>query len=135
MVAINFVNKDAPKLHPINLWFMYLDRICCSFIELLINLASYLIKNIINFQWAKEAQEAERLEKMLKIENEENAAANNLALAIQSRNEARASQSDSFFDSLIDKYAKKAEKTTKKKVSPVKTVKTPKSTRKTKKKA
>nr|XP_012142576.1 PREDICTED: uncharacterized protein LOC105662700 isoform X1 [Megachile rotundata] len=85
--------------------------------------------------WAKEAEEAERLEKMLKIENEENAAANNLALAIQSRNEARASQSDKFFDSLIDKYAKKAEKTTKKKATPAKTVKSPKNTKKTKKKA
>ena len=52
---------------------------------------------------------------MLKIENEENAAANDLALVIQNRNRARASQSDSFFDSLIDKYAKKAEKPTRKK--------------------
>lgn len=65
-------------------------------------------------QWAKEAAEAERLEKMLKIENEENAAANDLALAIQNRNKARASQSNSFFDSLIDKYATKTKATTKK---------------------
>ncbi|XP_076242254.1 dnaJ homolog subfamily C member 9-like [Calliopsis andreniformis] len=60
-------------------------------------------------KWAQEAEEAARLEQMRKIEeDEENAAANDLALAIQSRNEARASQSDKFFDSLIDKYAKKA---------------------------
>lgn len=52
---------------------------------------------------------------MLKIENEENAAANNLALAIQNCNEARASQSDKFFDSLIDKYANMAKKSTTKK--------------------
>lgn len=80
-------------------------------------------------QWAKEAAEAERLEKMLKIENEENAAANDLALVIQNRNKARAGQSDSFFDSLIEKYATKAEKSTRKKASPAKT------TKKTKKKA
>lgn len=85
--------------------------------------------------WAKEAEEAERLDKMLKIENEENAAANNLALALQSRNEARASQSDKFFDSLIDKYAKKAQKSTKKKSSPAKTAKITKPTNKAKKKA
>lgn len=66
---------------------------------------------------------------MLKIENEENATANDLALVIQNRNRARASQSDSFFDSLIEKYAKNAEKSTKKKASPAKT------TKKTKKKA
>lgn len=66
---------------------------------------------------------------MLKIENEENAAANDLALVIQNRNKARASQSDSFFDSLIEKYAKNAEKSTKKKTPPAKTAK------KTKKKA
>lgn len=59
---------------------------------------------------------------MLQIENEENAAANDLALVIQNRNKARASQSDSFFDSLIDKYAKKTEKSTKK-ASPAKTAK------------
>ena len=74
------------------------------------------------FQWAKEAAEAERLEKMLKIENEENASKNDLALAIQNRNKARAGQADSFFDSLIDKYAKKAKKS-------------PGSAKKTKKKA
>lgn len=51
---------------------------------------------------------------MLKIENEENAAANDLALVIQNRNKARANQSDSFFESLIDKYAKKTEKSSKK---------------------
>lgn len=66
---------------------------------------------------------------MLKIENEENAAANDLALVIQNRNKARASQSDSFFDSLIDKYAKKTEKPTRKKASSTVT------TKKTKKKA
>lgn len=60
---------------------------------------------------------------MLKIENEENAAANDLALVIQNRNRARANQSDSFFDSLIDKYAKKAEKPTRKTASPSKTTK------------
>lgn len=65
---------------------------------------------------------------MLKIENEENAATNDLALVIQNRNRARANQSDSFFDSLIDKYAKKTEKPTKKKATPSK------STKKTKKK-
>ncbi|XP_011630406.1 dnaJ homolog subfamily C member 9 [Pogonomyrmex barbatus] len=74
-------------------------------------------------KWAKEAAEAERLEQMLKIENEENGAANNLALSIQNRNRARADQSASFFDSLIDKYAKKTEKATKKKDSPAKTTK------------
>ena len=47
-------------------------------------------------QWAKEAAEAERLEKMLKIENEENAATNDLALVIQNRNKARANQAESF---------------------------------------
>ncbi|XP_043286544.1 J domain-containing protein CG6693 [Venturia canescens] len=77
-------------------------------------------------KWAKEAEEAERLEKMMKIENEENAAKNDLALAIQSRNRARADQAENFFDSLIDKYAKKAEKKS--------TKKTPGSAKKTKKK-
>lgn len=84
-------------------------------------------------RWAKEAEEAERLNKMLKIENEENAAANNLALAIQSRSEARAGQSESFFDSLIDKYARKASRSStgnKKKAAPA-----AKLTRKTKRKA
>ncbi|KZC05962.1 hypothetical protein WN55_06137 [Dufourea novaeangliae] len=85
--------------------------------------------------WAREAKEAERLDKMLKIENEENAAANNLALAIQSRNEARASQSDKFFDALIDKYAKMAEKPTRKKSSPARATKITKPTKKIKKKA
>lgn len=78
-------------------------------------------------QWDREAAEAERLEKMLKIENEENASKNDLALAIQNRNKARAGQADSFFDSLIDKYAKKAEKKPAKKTSG--------STKKSKKKA
>lgn len=59
----------------------------------------------------------------MKIENEENAAANDLALVIQNRNRARADQADSFFDSLIDKYAKKVEKPSKKKASPSKTTK------------
>lgn len=68
------------------------------------------------------------------MENEENAAANNLALAIQSRNEARASQSDKFFDALIDKYAKKAEKSTRKKVSTANAAKTPKSTMRSRRK-
>ncbi|XP_016922034.1 dnaJ homolog subfamily C member 9 [Apis cerana] len=84
-------------------------------------------------KWAKEAQEAERLNKMLKIENEENAAANNLALAIQNCNEARASQSDKFFDSLIDKYANMAKKsTTKKKNMSVKTAKSSKTSKSSK---
>lgn len=83
-------------------------------------------------QWAREAAEAERLEKMLKIENEENAAANDLALVIQNRNRARASQSDSFFDSLIDKYAKKTEKPT---ITPKKKAASAKTTKNTKKKA
>ncbi|KYN39111.1 Chondroadherin [Trachymyrmex septentrionalis] len=73
--------------------------------------------------WAKEAAEAERLEKMLKIENEENAATNDLALVIQNRNKARANQAESFFDSLIDKYAKKAEKPSRSKASPSKKIK------------
>ncbi|KAL2715129.1 J domain-containing protein CG6693 [Vespula squamosa] len=76
--------------------------------------------------WAKEAMEAERLNKMQKIEDEENAAANDLALAIQNRNRERADQANNFFDSLIDKYAKKATKTTstnKKKVTTKKTTK------------
>ncbi|KAI4497201.1 hypothetical protein M0802_007685 [Mischocyttarus mexicanus] len=56
--------------------------------------------------------EAERLNRMQQIEDEENAAANNLALAIQNRNRERADQANNFFDSLIDKYAKKASKST-----------------------
>lgn len=56
--------------------------------------------------------EAERLDKMQKIENEENDAVNDLALAIRNRNKERADQANNFFDSLIDKYAKKAAKTT-----------------------
>ncbi|XP_012283353.1 J domain-containing protein CG6693 [Orussus abietinus] len=80
-------------------------------------------------KWAKEEAEAENLNKMAKIENEENAAENDLALAIQNRNKAREEQANSFFDSLIDKYAKKAEKSTKK------TPTSAKSARKTKKKA
>ncbi|XP_017796346.1 PREDICTED: dnaJ homolog subfamily C member 9 isoform X2 [Habropoda laboriosa] len=84
-------------------------------------------------KWAKEAEEADRLDKMLKIENEENAAANNLMLAIQSRNEARASQSDKFFDSLIDKYAKIAEKPSKKRSLATKSPKTSKIMKTTKK--
>ncbi|EGI60311.1 DnaJ-like protein subfamily C member 9 [Acromyrmex echinatior] len=74
-------------------------------------------------KWAKEAAEAERLEKMLKIENEENAATNDLALVIQNRNKARANQAESFFDSLIDKYAKKIEKPSRSKASPSKKIK------------
>jgi len=70
---------------------------------------------------------------MLKIENEENATANDLALVIQNRNKARANQSESFFDSLIEKYAK-AEKSTKKRTSPTKAMKTTKITKRTKKK-
>ncbi|KMQ98450.1 j domain-containing protein [Lasius niger] len=70
---------------------------------------------------------------MLKIENEENAATNDLALVIQNRNKARASQSDSFFDSLIEKYAKNAEKSTRKSRSQASPAK--KTTKKTKKKA
>jgi len=70
---------------------------------------------------------------MLKIENEENAAANDLALVIQNRNKARANQSESFFDSLIEKYAK-AEKSTKKRTSPTKAMKTTKITKRSKKK-
>ncbi|KAK2579386.1 hypothetical protein KPH14_003250 [Odynerus spinipes] len=67
--------------------------------------------------WAKEAMEAERLDKMQKIENEENAAVNDLALAIQNRNRERADQANNFFDSLINKYAKKAAKTSTKKAT------------------
>jgi hypothetical protein len=70
---------------------------------------------------------------MLKIENEENAAANDLALVIQNRNKARANQSENFFDSLIEKYAK-AEKSTKKRISARKATKTTKITKKIKKK-
>jgi len=70
---------------------------------------------------------------MLKIENEENAAANDLALVIQNRNKARANQSESFFDSLIDKYAK-AEKSTKKRTPTQATKTTTKNTKRTKKK-
>lgn len=62
----------------------------------------------IVLQWAKEARESERMSKKKKMENEENAASNDLALAIRSRNAARASQAGSFFDALIDKYAKQA---------------------------
>jgi hypothetical protein len=70
---------------------------------------------------------------MLKIENEENAATNDLALVIQNRNKARASQSDSFFDSLIEKYAKNAEKSTRKSRSQASPAK--KTTKKNKNKA
>lgn len=59
---------------------------------------------------------------MLKIENEETAATD-LALVIQNRNKTRANQSESFFDSLIDKYTKKVEKPTRKKASPIKITK------------
>lgn len=70
----------------------------------------------------------------MKIENEENAAANSLALTIQSRNEARASQSDKYFDSLIDKYARSAEKSPRKKALPAKAIKTTKTTKKSRRK-
>lgn len=68
-------------------------------------------------KWAKEAAEAERLEKMLKIEKKEKEkeSANDLAVAIKNRNAARSSKAESFFDSLIEKYASKAEKPSKKK--------------------
>ena len=45
-----------------------------------------------------------------------------LALAILNKNKSRASQADSFFDSLIDKYSKAADKT-KKKNTPSKSTK------------
>ncbi|XP_033210807.1 dnaJ homolog subfamily C member 9 [Belonocnema kinseyi] len=83
-------------------------------------------------KWAKEAKEAERLEKMLKIEDEENAATNDLALAIQNRNKDRAGQADSFFDSLIEKYAKKAEKSSKTKSPKTPAKSSSKGTRKSK---
>ncbi|XP_011312129.1 dnaJ homolog subfamily C member 9 [Fopius arisanus] len=71
-------------------------------------------------KWAKEAAEAERLEKSRLLDNDENnSRSDDLALAILNRNKARANQAESFFDSLIDKYANKAgkEKTTKKSAS------------------
>lgn len=73
------------------------------------------------FQWAKEAAEAERLEKMRALEKEDDNASsmNDLALAIQNRNKTRMAEADSFFDSLIDKYAKKAEKPNKNTKTPV----------------
>ncbi|XP_074116127.1 dnaJ homolog subfamily C member 9-like [Cotesia typhae] len=74
-------------------------------------------------KWAKEAAEAERLEKQMKLENDENNKSKNkddLALAIQNRNRERAGQAENFFDSLIEKYAKKAEKPAKKKNSSAK---------------
>lgn len=80
-------------------------------------------------QWAREAEEAERLNKMQKMEDEENA----LTLAIQNRNRARAGNADSFFDSLLEKYAKTADKPTKGRV--VKKSTSSAGTRKTKKKA
>lgn len=75
-------------------------------------------------KWAKEAMEVERLHKMRKTENEENAAVDDLALACQSRNKERADRANHFFDSLIEKYAKKPTKTTKRKPSSGKPVKT-----------
>ncbi|KAK0173342.1 hypothetical protein PV328_006557 [Microctonus aethiopoides] len=76
-------------------------------------------------KWAKEAAEAERLEKMRALEKEDDntSSMNDLALAIQNRNKTRMAEADSFFDSLIDKYAKKAEK-------PKKNTKTPAAKRK-----
>ncbi|XP_015588466.1 dnaJ homolog subfamily C member 9 [Cephus cinctus] len=81
-------------------------------------------------KWAKEAAEAERLEKMLKLEKDENSVENDLALVIQNRNRARAGQAENFFDSLIEKYAKKTEKSAKGKAGP-----TTKNTKRTKRKA
>ncbi|XP_034943612.1 dnaJ homolog subfamily C member 9 [Chelonus insularis] len=65
-------------------------------------------------KWAKEAKEAEQLSKMLKIEEDEKQkSTNDLALAIQNRNRERAGEAENFFDSLIEKYASKAEKSKK----------------------
>lgn len=55
---------------------------------------------------------------MLKIENEENAAANDLALVILNRNKERASQAESFFEKYMN-----AGRSTKKKTSATKTTK------------
>lgn len=69
-------------------------------------------KNRRKRKWAKEAAEAERLEKSMKLDKSKSSD-DDLALAILGRNKARAGEADTFFDSLIDKYAKKAKKTTK----------------------
>lgn len=62
-------------------------------------------------KWAKEAAEAERLEHSKKLDQAPN---DDLALAILNRNKARAGEAENFFDSLIDKYAKKSTKEKKK---------------------
>ena len=71
---------------------------------------------------------------MLKIEDDEIAATNDLALTIRNRNKARAGQAESFFDSLIEKYAKKAEKPSKTKSQKVVAKSPSKGTKKIKKK-
>ncbi|CAB0039064.1 unnamed protein product [Trichogramma brassicae] len=64
------------------------------------------------FQWEQEAKAAEDLDKMRKIEKED--FGDDLALSIINKNKARAAESNNFFDSLINKYAKAAEKPKKK---------------------
>ncbi|XP_014216359.1 J domain-containing protein CG6693 [Copidosoma floridanum] len=59
-------------------------------------------------KWEKEAEETERLSKKREIEKQESGATDDLALQILSKNKARQSQSENFFDSLIEKYAQKA---------------------------
>lgn len=55
---------------------------------------------------------------MRKIEQEESGNSDDLALQILNKNKSRQAQSENFFDSLIEKYAKKAEKPKKKGVKP-----------------
>jgi len=59
-------------------------------------------------KWEREAKEAASLDEMLEIEKQESSN-DDLALQILNKNKARQSHSESFFDSLIEKYAKKAE--------------------------
>ena len=66
-------------------------------------------------QWAKEAEEAERLEKMIQMDKEANSSMDDLALAIRNKNSDRAAGADAFFDNLLNKYAKKSEKSNKRK--------------------
>ncbi|CAB0039063.1 unnamed protein product [Trichogramma brassicae] len=63
-------------------------------------------------RWEQEAKAAEDLDKMRKIEKED--FGDDLALSIINKNKARAAESNNFFDSLINKYAKAAEKPKKK---------------------
>lgn len=75
---------------------------------------------------------------MLQLEKEENAAngsMDDLVLAIQNRNKNRADEAENFFDSLIEKYSKKASsKSTKRNASTSPAKSSSKGPRKSKKK-